>query len=341
MPSAGDRPTLSVILPVRNAEDTLASAIGSIIGQTFSAWELIIADDGSTDASSEIADRFAQTDRRIRVLSLPAAGIVVALNEAIAAARGEFIARMDADDISRSDRLARQVALLKEKPAVGVVSCLVNFGGNRSASRGYAEHVAWLNSIRTSEAIETSRFIESPLAHPSVVFKRELIQSHGGYHAGDFPEDYELWLRWMDAGIRFAKVEAELLTWNDSPGRLSRTGSRYATDAFYRIKCHYLRRWLARNVPPERPIWLWGAGRVTRKRFRSLEKEHGRFHGFVDIHPGKVGVMIQGRPVVAPEDVPPDAFLLVAVGTRGMRNEIKDFLESNGRQEGRDFLCAA
>lgn len=97
-------------------------------------------------------------DRRIRVLCLPAAGLVAALNEAIARARGEFIARMDADDISRSDRLARQVALLKQQPDVGVVSCLVNFGGNRSASRGYAEQVACLVALERSAVSCGHRF---------------------------------------------------------------------------------------------------------------------------------------------------------------------------------------
>lgn len=248
---------------------------------------------------------------------------------------------LPADDISRSDRLARQVALLAAQPDAGLVACLVHFGGDPNANRGYAEHVAWQNAVRTPEAIETSRFIESPVAHPSVLFRRELVHAHGGYRAGDFPEDYELWLRWMDAGVRFTKVEAELLTWNDPPERLSRTDPRYATEAFYRIKCHYLRRWLARNVPPERPIWLWGAGRVTRKRFQLLEKGHGYFRGFIDIDPKKIGLLIDRRPIVGPTDIPPHAFILIAVAKRGARGEIRHILDSKNQQEARDYLCVA
>ena len=68
------------------------------------------------------------------------------------------------------------------------------------------------------------------------MFRRELVARHGGYRAGDFPEDYELWLRWLDAGVRMAKVPRPLLTWHDSTGRLSRTDARYDPEAFFRLK---------------------------------------------------------------------------------------------------------
>jgi hypothetical protein len=91
------------------------------------------------------------------------------------------------------------------------------------------------------------------------MFRRVLLQEHGGYASGDFPEDYELWLRWMDAGVQFGKVDAELLLWSDAPTRLSRNDPRYRPKAFYRIKCVYLARWLKRHAEPSREIWLWGA----------------------------------------------------------------------------------
>lgn len=341
MSPAIEPPRVSVILPVRNAEGTLASAIESIVGQTFSDWELLIADDGSSDPSARIADGFARTDPRIRVLRLPATGIVAALNQAITIAQGGLIARMDADDTSRPNRLARQVTFLAENPAIGVASCLVEFGGDDRTGRGYATHVAWLNSVRSSSEIARARFIESPVAHPSVLFRRELLEAHGSYREGDFPEDYELWLRWMDAGICFGKVEEVLLDWNDPPGRLSRTDPRYSINAFYRIKCDHLARWLEQNLVSTRPLWLWGAGRITRKRFRALEQIRGAFAGFIDIHPGKVGGEIHGRPIVAPDAIPPEAFVLAGVGSRGAREATTRILDSQDRKEGKDYLCVA
>lgn len=333
--------SVSVLMPVRDAQETLGHAIESIVRQTFCDWELVVVDDGSRDASPEIAQSWAERDSRIRALRLPPRGIVSSLNHAISVARGTFLARMDADDSSHPTRLARQIESLEAHPEIGVVSCLVQFGGDAEAARGYAAHVAWLNDLCTPDAIALSRFIESPLAHPSVVFRRSLVEAHGAYRQGDFPEDYELWLRWMDAGVRFAKVGEKLLTWNDAATRLSRTDPRYAVEAFYRVKCNYLGRWLTKNVTSDRPVWLWGAGRVTRKRFRTLEHTWKKFQGFVDIDPKKIGRTLEGRNFVAPSGIPPEAFVLVAVSSRGARDRIRAVLHSQGREEKTDFLCAA
>ena len=169
------RPLVSVVLPVYHAAPTLARAVASIQGQTWSSWELIAVDDGSTDGSREILARFARADPRVRVLSQAHAGVTVAANAGLAAARGDLIARMDADDWSHPERLAEQVALLENDRSLGVVSCLVEFGGDPVARKGYALHVDWVNSLVTPEAIAAGRFVESPVANPSVMFRRELV----------------------------------------------------------------------------------------------------------------------------------------------------------------------
>jgi hypothetical protein len=175
------------------------------------------------------------------------------------------------------------------------------------------------------------------------MFRRRLLHQHGGYRSGDFPEDYELWLRWLDAGVQFAKVEAELLVWNDASNRLSRTEPRYRPEAFYRIKCVYLARWLKAQVEPSRQIWLWGAGRVTRQRFRALETEGVCISGFIDIDQKKLGRLRDGRPVVGPRELPAreSAFILAGVATRGARQLIAAQLDSLGRIEGSDYLLVA
>jgi glycosyltransferase involved in cell wall biosynthesis len=300
-------------------------------------------DDGSQDETPRRLKTAARADDRIRVMSSPDAGIVAALQTGCAAARGAFIARMDADDLMTPDRLRCQFEFLDRHPDIGVVSGRVRFGGHPARQAGYAAHVDWINSLLTPEAIALRRFVESPLAHPSVMFRRELLPQHGSYAAGDFPEDYELWLRWMDAGVRFGKVDAEFLIWNDPPTRLSRVEPRYRPEAFYQIKCEYLGRWLKRHLLPARELWLWGAGRITRQRFRALEAVGLPFAGFIDIDAKKFGPMRDGRWVVGPDKLPAPAaaFILVGVSSRGAREKIVAELHRQGRTEGEDYLLAA
>jgi cellulose synthase/poly-beta-1,6-N-acetylglucosamine synthase-like glycosyltransferase len=175
------------------------------------------------------------------------------------------------------------------------------------------------------------------------MFRRQLVDEHGGYREHAWPEDYELWLRWLDAGMRFAKVPEPLVVWHDPPQRLSRTHPRYATEAFYACKCHYLARWLERHLAPGRPLYLRGAGKTTRRRFAALAAHGVRLSGYVDVDVGKIGHRIAGLPVLTPDSVPPapECFVLGAVGTRGAREYIRCQLRSQGRAEGRDFLMVA
>jgi glycosyltransferase involved in cell wall biosynthesis len=331
---------VSILLPVRDGASTLPAALDSISAQTLGDWKLVVVDDGSSDATPDLLRDFARSDSRVLVLRTPPQGIAAALQAGAARCTGRYLARMDADDLMHPERLARQVAHLEKAPEVGLVSCRVRYGG---AAAGYAEHVDWINAQDSAERMSLRRFVEAPVAHPSVLFRRELLDRHGGWLAGDFPEDYELWLRWLEAGVRFAKCPEELLVWNDPPQRLSRRDPRYAVEAFYRLKAGYLARWLRSQVAPERALWLWGAGRVTRRRFDALEAEGLRFAGFVDVDPAKRGRHRDGRPVRLADDLPERAssFLLAGVGARGAREQIHDHLIGQGWQEGRDFLLAA
>lgn len=331
---------ISIVMPLRDAAANVGDALGSILSQSWREWQLIAVDDGSTDETPDIISSLARRESRVRLVSTPPLGIARALQAGCEASGGDWIARMDGDDSMHPGRLARQMAYARENPECGVISGLVRYGG---ASPGYASHVDWVNSLRTHGEMYLRRFVEAPVAHPSVMFRRDLLENHGGYRDGDFPEDYELWLRWMEAGVRFGKVPEEILVWNDPPGRLSRTDPRYSVESFYRMKCAYLASWLRANVSPERELWLWGAGRVTRRRFDTLEQAGLRFAGFIDVDPKKANQHRDGRRVVMADALPERerAFVIVGVGNRGARERIAALLTARGWHEGRDFLLAA
>jgi len=342
-------PRVSVVLPAFNAAATIAAAVASIRAQTLADWELIVVDDGSTDATAEIVAAIARTEPRVALRRAPHRGVADAANTAMAHARGEFVARMDADDISFPERLARQAAFLMS-PAnadVGAVSSLVAFGGDRAAREGYARHVDWLNTLVTPEAVALNRFVESPVANPSVMFRRELVARHGAFRAGDFPEDYELWLRWLDAGVRIAKLPEVLLQWNDPPSRITRNDPRYAPEAFFRAKAPWIAREVARLAERHGPreIYVWGAGRHTRKRAAHLERHGLRLAGYIDVDAKKTGRGLGGTgvPVIAEAAVPPRGklFVLGYVTTWGARDYIRTSLSGRGYIEGSDFLMCA
>ncbi|HVU35800.1 MAG TPA: glycosyltransferase family 2 protein [Opitutaceae bacterium] len=336
-------PRVSVILPAYNAATSVGRAIASIRAQSLPDWELIVIDDGSGDETAAAASAAAAADARVRVVTRPHEGLVAALNAGLAAARAPLIARMDADDESHPERLAEQAAFLDRSPDAGLTGCLVEFAGDRNASAGYALHVDWINSITSPEEIALNRFIETPFAHPSVMFRRALVDAHGGYRAGDFPEDYELWLRWLAAGVRMAKVQRPLLRWHDAATRLSRTDPRYSPEAFFRLKAEWVAHALrTENHLDGRRLYVWGAGRPTRKRAAHLETHGLPIAGYVDIDPRKQTRALggTGRPVLSPDALPPPsaAFVLGYVTSRGARDLIRDALRLRQFSEGTDFL---
>lgn len=339
MPTA---PRVSVVLPARDAANTIVGALESLRQQTWENWELWVVDDGSRDQTATRVEAAARQDPRIHLLRQSPAGLVPALTAGLQQAHGAFIARMDADDWSHPDRFRAQVALLESSPDLGVVGCRVEFGGDPIANAGYALHVDWLNSLVSAEQIALNRFVESPFAHPSAMFRRDLLGRWGGYREGPFPEDYELWLRWLEAGVRMAKVPETLLRWNDSPNRLSRTDPRYDSEAFSRIKAAYLAPALER-IRHGRQVWVWGAGRLTRVRAEHLSAHGIRIHGYIDIDPNKTGRTLNGRPIVAPADLPSpkDAVVAGYVAKRGARELDRSLLIARGYREGEDFWMAA
>lgn len=331
---------VDILLPCRNAAHSLSACLKSIATQKDVSWHLVAVDDGSTDETPSILASFAHEHPATTLLSSKKRGLVEALNLGLKHARTPYVARMDADDRMHPQRLASQVNYLSTHPDTGVVGCRVS---EDDLDPGFINYLQWSNGLLSHEAIQTARFIESPLVHPSVCFRRQLIRMHGDYHEGSFPEDYELWLRWLDAGVRFFKLDKTLLTWTDHPTRLTRTDPRYQAEGFYEVKGRYLVRWLEQYSPQGRRVWVWGAGYQTRKRLRILRGYGIEVEAFVDVDQRKIGTTNQDGHVLSPDALPgPETcFVLTAVGTRGARERIARDLVARGYREGVSFLAVA
>jgi glycosyltransferase involved in cell wall biosynthesis len=337
-------PAVSVLLPCYNAGQTLERALESLTHQTLTDLQVIAVDDGSQDETPGILDRWARRDRRLQVISREHRGLIPSLNEGLALCTAPYVARMDADDLAHPPRLARQRAYLDAHPEVTVVSCLVRGAPPDEVRMGFRIYINWLNSLVTDEDIRREIFIESPLPHPSVMFRRKAVERVAGYQDNGWAEDYDLWLRLYLAGARFGKVPEYLLDWYENPHRLTRTDPRYSLENFLRAKAHYL----ARGPLADRDaVILWGAGMTGRRLSKHLLRQETPLIAFVDIDPRKIGRTRRGLPILSPEDLPvwwrrfSRPAVLAAVGARGARPLIRARLTELGLKEGQDWWCAA
>lgn len=187
---------ISVVMSVYNSDKYLDEAIKSILSQTYTDFEFIIIDDGSTDNSCSIIEKYCLSDSRIVLIKQQNHGLIYSLNKGIKIASGEYIARMDADDISFVDRLETQIAFLNNNPEIGICGTGIELFGDSFNQDSF--------SPETHEQAIVKLLFRSPLSHPTVMFRRSIIEKHNLNYSADYMhcEDYELWSRWAD----FSKI---------------------------------------------------------------------------------------------------------------------------------------
>jgi len=339
-----DIPVVSIILPCYNVAATLEETLTSLTSQTLTDFELIAIDDGSTDATHSILQSWAVKEKRLRIIRLKHSGVIAAANIGIKESHSEYVARMDADDLAYPKRLALQAAYLDENPDVAVVGSLVEVFAENEVREGYRYYVRWLNSLVTNEEIRREMFVESPLANPSVMVRRNWLTEMGGYKDYGWPEDYDLWLRMYLVGAVFAKIPEILLKWRDHPERITRTDEVYSVRNFLRAKAYYLAQGplLGRDA-----VILWGAGMMGRRLGKHLQRHKIPLAVYVDIDPKKIGRERRGCPIIPPGDLPKwwaryeNPVILAVVGARKARSLIRGRLNEYGYIEGQDWWAAA
>lgn len=215
-----EQPLISVVMPVHNTAAHLAQAISSIQAQTYRRWELIIVDDSSSDGSAALAQRHAAHDDRIRTFTVEHGGVAAALNAGIAAAGGELIARMDADDIAAPERFAVQLDWMQR---TGVEVC-----GSWAVWFGEEEGAWWVPE--THEGIALHLAINPSMVHPTVLMHTAIARANP--YREDFAcEDFELWTRLIDRH-RMGNVPAVLLRYRRHSDQASkRHAARIRVDA--------------------------------------------------------------------------------------------------------------
>jgi len=345
--SASEAESISILLPVKNAEATLPMAIRSCLAQSLPDFELVLVDHGSTDQSFSIMKKYARRDSRLTVIKAPAGcGFIPALNFLWHESQGSLLARMDADDFSYTGRIQQQARYLREHPGAAACATRVRIrrrldGKITEPEQGYAAYEAWLNSLDSSEAIARERFIDSPIANPSMMIRRSVLERFEGYHDRPWAEDYDLWLRLLGGGELVGKVDELLLDWFDSENRTTRTDDRYSQTNFLRAKAHYLARL---PIAAEQGLSICGAGPIGKRLARFLLDEGAEVHAFYEVSEKRIGQKIHGIEVRDGNLSFADAIgttLIAAVGVPGGRDQIRQLARDAGFIEGDDFFCVA
>lgn len=332
-----DTPHISIIMPVYNGEPTLRESMDSLLHQEYNDWELILVDDGSTDGSLRLLRQYAHCDSRLHVLASAHEGIVAALRRACAGARGDLLARMDADDIALPGRFSTQAAMFKADSRLDLCGARVLSEG-ATVRYGRKRYASWINRLVCHDAMVRELFVECPIPHPTFMMRRSLYETLGGYREMGWPEDYDFVMRAWMAGAVFGKSETPLLRWREHPRRLSMTDQRYSPASFRRLKRHYLFQTYLKGK--EQSFIQWGAGEVGKIWLREWPVPPA---AVVDVHPRKIGKKIHGVPVIPCDALPPpgSCFIVVAVGARGARDDIRAWLEPRDYREQVDYIFLA
>ncbi|KHD38315.1 glycosyl transferase [Clostridium acetobutylicum] len=329
-------PKVSIVMPVYNSERYLAEAIESILDQTYNDFEFIIVDDGSTDESYNIISSYANKDNRIIVISREHRGLVDSLNEGINIARGKYIARMDADDISINNRIEKQFEFLELNKDVDILGTRIEAFGDIDEKQKTIYNSAF--SIKfDSQNIEQVFLTSCAIPHPSVMFKKDSIVKLRGYRKEyDTAEDYDLWLRAIRNGYKIVRMDECLIKYR------VHNKSKTAVEMFnpkmveytMKAKIDYIND---TNKKDKVDYLIWGASTGGKLVKKVVESTTDKFNliGFIDKY--KEGEVDECR-IYKPEDLMKLHSDYVFIATLPGKEEADEFLKNCGLEKFKEYI---
>ena len=337
---------ISILLPVYNSQRILPECLDSILAQTYHHFEVVAVDDGSTDDTPAILSSYADIDPRFKIFNFVAnRGIVEALNVGLEQCRGDWVARMDADDVMVPERLVTQLKYMIEHPKTDLLGAQVKiFREDKALTKGQLRYQEWGNSLITDEEIKSEVFAESPIMHPTFFLSKRFYDRMEGYRSNPWAEDYDFILRSNQKNATFAKIPQILVAKRDSPTRLARTDPRCKRRAMFNAKAHYFAK--GNWQQGKKRFLIAGTGSSGRKAYAALKRENFRVHGFIDNAAGDARKTIDGLPVntLNAETASDfllengDCFFILCIGVLEGLEMIKALFSQFHLQPGRDYI---
>jgi glycosyltransferase involved in cell wall biosynthesis len=323
-------PQVSVLMPVRNGAATLGIALRSVLKSRGVDLDVVVVDHASTDATREILSRFP-----VRVVEAPSTtDLAGALRIGLAHCQADVVARMDADDVMHPDRLRADLAHLVAKPDVDVVASRTKLIP-RSQRGALSSYVAWQNAATSAEDHAREIWIEQPLCHPASTFRKAALDEIP-WRSGAFPEDYDLFLRFVVAGKRIEKRSEVHHGWR----RHGSTTTRFSRDILAELKAGAL---IERFDLRAKRVVIAGAGKEGGRIARALSRHGVKASAFVDVAERRIGRKRHGVDVLDARALASlrGAFLVGAVGTSGTRGVVRASFADAGFVEGVDAVVVA
>ncbi len=328
---------ISILMPAKNAAIFIEACILSVIQQTRTDWELIIVDDHSTDNTIEIIEKYTQKDRRINGLINEGDGILPALRLAQQHISGEYVTRMDADDLMPEDKLKTLLSLLQNSPPKSVATGKVQYFSRQPVSHGYLKYQDWLNGVVERDSFLDEIYRECTIASPNWMMHTSDFFSIGGYDSLLYPEDYDMVFQLRNNGFKIVGAKTITHLWREHPSRASRNLKVYQQDAFFELKMNHF---LKMEKISTSSLVLWGTARKGKLVARKLLDSHQLFT-WIDWQNSKYSAGIYGEvihplnrfdqlknPLVINTVAPPDQ----------QQKRIDHFLKKNGLILGRNYF---
>ena len=330
------QPLISILTPFKNTSNFLPECIDSILRQCYSHWELIIVDDHSTDNSYAIVASYAKNDARIKLLPNNGEGIIDALKTAFSQSKGEYITRMDSDDVMTEHKLEfmKNQLMIYGKKHVSIG--MVKYFSDTGISDGYERYERWLNNL-TQQGINYSEiYKECVIPSPCWMIHREDLIACDAFNPDRYPEDYDLTFRFYKHQMKCIPCDEVLHHWRDYATRTSRTHEHYEQNYFLDIKLHYF---LELDYESTRTLTVWGAGFKGKRIAKMLKKRKVPFIWICN-NPKKIGKKIYQMELHSFKqlDELKNPQSIVTVANERSQDRIKAYFETQDMQSMVDYF---
>jgi len=329
-------PLVSILIPFKNTEDFIVDCLESIIKQTYTHWELLIVDDNSTDSSFSMVETIAQKDNRIKLFKNSGNGIIDALQLAFKQSTGEFITRMDSDDMMNHNKLEILSNNLLNNGQGHVALGMVNYFSAEGIKAGYKNYEIWLNGLTQNGANYSEIYKECVIPSPCWMIHREDLIACNAFNPNIYPEDYDLAFRFYKHHFKCIPCDVVLHDWRDYSHRTSRTNEHYAENHFIPLKLDYF---LELDFNPKKTLVVWGAGKKGKFIAKSLIEKNMPFEWVCD-NPKKIGKDIYGkilRPFNYLEAIP-NTQSIITVANKKDQKEIRYYLDNLNMKSIEDYV---